>query len=410
VDWQAVNRYEAATGLPATAAQRVAAVLPLALFLPQAFTYFGLLAFIIVLLASGNFSGKLAQVRQNPMCYPVMVLLAISIVAGLLLERPAGEFWPGFGHYQTYLFLLLLVAAGAGPWQAQAVRFFYAGATVAATLFYAKNMGLLPNWGFLRSYAVYGGNKSILLGILLAVAAGWMLHDLVSSQQRRWLAILRLLYVAVAAVALAKTRTGLLIFLVLCLYVLFKSIRSVWHRVVVAALLVVVAGVGMQVVPGVGKRIAGTVEDARNFMQGKEISKDGVRLDMFRVTLEIIKEKPVTGHGIGTWLQRYTNKVEFTEIEKHTTPHNDYLLYLSEIGIVGLAGLLLIWATQFVAAARLGGDMGAKLTMLTIALLIGAMFNAILRDAVFGLAFMILLAIPLAGARRRSQPLPANTQ
>ncbi|MDO8298223.1 O-antigen ligase, partial [Lacisediminimonas sp.] len=275
---------------------------------------------------------------------------------------------------------------------------------------YLKSMGLLPNWWLLRSYAVYGGNKSILLGILLAVAAAWMLHDLVSSQQRRWLAVLRLLYVAVAAVALAKTRTGLLIFLVLCLYVLFKSIRSVWHRVVVAALLVVMAGVGMQVIPGVGQRIAGTVEDARNFMQGKEISKDGVRLDMFRVTLEIIKEKPVTGHGIGTWLHRYTQKVAFTEIEKHTTPHNDYLLYLSEIGIIGLAGLLLIWATQFVAAARLGGDMGARLTMLGIALLIGAMFNAILRDAVFGLAFMILLAIPLAGASRRSQPLPAHTQ
>lgn len=395
---------------PAEAAQYVLAVLPLVLFLPQSFTYFGLLAYLIALLASGSIAVKLTRVRDNPMFFPVMLLLAISIVAGLLLERPAGEFWSGFGHYQTYLFLLLLVAAGAGQWQSHAVRFFYAGATIAATLFYLKSMGLLPTWWLLRSYAVYGGNKSILLGILLAVAAAWMLHDLVNSQQRRWLAVMRFVYVAVAAVALAKTRTGLLIFSVLCLTVLFKSIRSTWHRVAVAALLVVVAGAGVQVIPGVGQRLAGTVDDARNFMQGKEISKDGVRLDMFRVTLEIIEEKPITGHGIGTWHQRYIQKVESTEIEKHTTPHNDYLLYLSEMGIIGLAGLLLIWAMQFVAARRLGSDMGAKLTMLTIALLIGGMFNAILRDAVFGLAFMILLAIPLAGAGQRSQPMQGHNR
>ncbi len=407
---QSVDRYDTgyrasnATDVSATAAQHVLAVLPLVLFMPQAFTYFGLLAFIIALLASGEFGVKWMRVRQHPMFLPIMLLLAISIVAGLMLERPAGDFWSGFGHYQTYLFLLLLVAAGAGRWQVHAIRVFYAGATIAATLFYLKSMGLLPAWWLLRSYTVYGGNKSILLGILLAVAAGWMLYDAVHGQQRRWLAVMRLLYVAVAAVALAKTRTGLLIFLTLCLYVLFNSIRSGWHRAVVAALLVVTASVGVQVIPGVSNRIAGTVDDARNFVMGREISKDGVRLDMFRVTLDIIKEKPVTGHGIGTWIHRYTKKVESTDIEKHTTPHNDYLLYLSEIGIIGLAGLLLIWATQFIVAARLGGEMGARLVMLGIALLIGGMFNAILRDAVFGLAFMILLAIPLAGASRRSQP------
>jgi hypothetical protein len=40
------------------------------------------------------------------------------------------------------------------------------------------------------------------------------------------------------------------------------------------------------------------------------------------------------------------------------------------------------------------------LGMLGVAIMVGGMFNAALRDAVFGMPFMILLAIPLAGVTR----------
>lgn len=83
-----------------------------------------------------------------------------------------------------------------------------------------------------------------------------------------------------------------------------------------------------------------------------------------------------------------------------TTPHNDYLLYAAELGLLGLAALCWLWISQLVVAFRIGGRRGMQLAMLTAALLIGGMFNAILRDSVFGMAFMVLLAIPLAGVSR----------
>ncbi len=43
------------------------------------------------------------------------------------------------------------------------------------------------------------------------------------------------------------------------------------------------------------------------------------------------------------------------------------------------------------------------LGMLGVAVIVGGMFNAILRDLVFGMPFMILLAIPLAGVARNSK-------
>lgn len=401
---------QAADHLRASVARHVLAVLPLALFFPQPFANLGILLFIAALLAGGGLRGKWVTIRQHPMFAPVMGLLAICIGAGLLLDRPDGDFWSGFAHYQNYLFLLMFISVGPGAWQQRAIRFFHAGATIAATLFYLNSAGLLPKTWLFASYVKYSGNKSILLGILLAVAAGWMLYDLATKPRRHWLGYAQLVYVAGAAVMLARTRSGLLIFFLLCLYVLFNAVRFSWRRAAAVVGAAVLALLVLQTLPAVSKRIAGTIEDVRNFTAGKRVSGDGERLEIFRATIEVIREKPLTGHGIGTWVHNYPTKITGTNAPMHSTPHNDYLLYLSEIGLIGLAGLLWIWAVQFVVAARLGGEMGAKLAMLGIALLVGGMFNAILRDAVFGLAFMILLAIPLAGAGSRSPALPSRTE
>jgi len=90
--------------------------------------------------------------------------------------------------------------------------------------------------------------------------------------------------------------------------------------------------------------------------------------------------------------------------EEMTTPHNDYLLYTTELGLAGLLALLWIWLSQLRIARHMSQsnhlvqqEYAMLLAMLGVTMMVGGMFNAILRDAVFGMAFMILLAIPLAG-------------
>jgi O-antigen ligase len=95
-----------------------------------------------------------------------------------------------------------------------------------------------------------------------------------------------------------------------------------------------------------------------------------------------------------------------------TTPHNDYLLYATELGALGVAALFWIWITQLGVARQMSKsaqrgqtERAMLLAMLGVAMMVGGMFNAILRDGVFGMAFMILLAIPLAGVER---PIAGN--
>jgi O-antigen ligase len=382
--------------------QFILSILPFTLFFPVGAMYAGIVIFFLVFLLSGDFQEKWRTAKASPLFAPALSLSAVSLFAALTLERPAHAFWSGFAHYQIYLFLLLFISVGAGEWQRRAAAAFFAGAMLAATFFYLNFLNLLPELSVFRSYLEYSGNKSILLGILLAIAAPWMLHDAIAHPERGpvWLRIFAVIYVAAALLLLAKTRTGALIFLLLCLLIGAKHMTLSWRAAGLFLAAILVLGVTFKFASGLSTRMENTVNDVTAFSQNKKISGQGIRLDIYRTTAQIIRERPVTGHGIGTWMSQFQRKVQGDPVEIQTTPHNDYLLYASEIGLLGVAALLWIWLAQLALAWRIGGDQGMWLGMLGVAIMVGGVFNAILRDALFGLSFMILLAIPLAGITR----------
>lgn len=384
--------------------QAVLAFLPLTLFFPVGFMYGGLALLLIAVICSGDFRAKWQRVRTHVLALPVAALSAVSIFAAIFLERPTQEFWSGFYHYQTYLYLLLFISLGAGNWQRRAVLVFYAGAIVATTIFYLHWLQILPEQKLFVSYRIYSGNKSILLGILLGLAAGWMLYDSVEQKKHRLLRILALAYVLSALLFFAKTRTGNLIFIMCAFLVVCRQLyamRFTWRSALVLLGMCAVLIVVWESADTLRQRLVGMVQDVQSFSRTGKTSEDGIRLEMYKITAQMVAEKPVLGHGVGTWLDEYQSRAKGMATQHMTTPHNDYLLYASELGLIGLAALLWIWIKQLLVAWNLTPQHhGMRLAMLTLAMMLGGMFNAILRDAVFGIAFMILLAIPLAGVQR----------
>uniref|UniRef100_UPI00374D4296 hypothetical protein n=1 Tax=Undibacterium sp. TaxID=1914977 RepID=UPI00374D4296 len=218
-------------GLP----QQILAVLPFTLFFPVAWMYAGVILFLFSLLLSGGYAEKKEAILASPMLTPVLALSLVSCLVGIFLPRPAGEFWSALGHYQTYLFLLLFVCVGAGDWQRKAVTWFLAGAVISASLFYLHFLGLLPATTMTRSYVVYQGNKSILLGILLAVACGWMLNRLATDGEYRWARLFAFAYIAIALLFLSRSRTASLIMVVLCVMIPLSRMKFSWRSVGVLA-------------------------------------------------------------------------------------------------------------------------------------------------------------------------------
>lgn len=387
--------------------QKVLVVLPFLLFFPIGIIYLGVVVFLFSLLLAGDYRGVWQRMKENAMFRPVIALSLLTCVAAIFLERPAHGFWSGFAHYQIYLFLLLFVSVGKGAWQGRALNAFFAGALVSASLFYLNALKLLPPVGLFNAYLSYSGNKSILLGILLALAAGLLLLTLPRAGSRQALLwrLSAFVYIAIPVLFLTGTRTAAVIFLLACLLVCLRYLK--WNMrsagTVLALAVILAAAVGSSAT--FKSRMASAFQDVVAYAQGQKPSSQGVRLEIYALTTEIIAEKPLTGHGIATWEPLYAKLASERATYAFATPHNEYLLYAAEMGALGVAALLWIWLTQLLVAWRMPDAEGMPLLMLGLAIMVGGMFNAVLRDAVFGMPFMILLAILLAGARRQTPAL-----
>lgn len=410
--------------------EQVAVWLPLTLFFPVAWMYTGVVLFYISLLVSGNWQQKWQRLRQHPMLIPILGLSAVTAVVAVLHGKPDGaqqEFWPAFGHYQTYLFLLPFLTLQAGAWQDRALRVFFGGATLAAFLFVLSSLHVLPDVTLFRSYVIYLGNKSILLGMLLAIASGWLLCGLVARQKNSAAQWLQFLFITAVMLLLSKTRTALVIWVLMLLLMMLSRLRWNWRSLLIAA-LPLLAAIGLwqyalsqprppscvvntvQAAPWEKVRLRGvcTLQQIRDFSEGRRTGDDdGMRTELYRVTAGLIAEAPWSGHGIGSWMPFYRERAQGLSSATMTTPHSDYLLYLTEAGVLGMLALLLIYAQQARLAWQFSRSavsdqrrLAMPLAMLTLSMVCGAAFNAILRDGVFAMAFLVLLAVLLAGAKR----------
>ena len=416
--------HNAQTDWRQTLPQQILSWLPVTLFFQVGLMYAGLVLFLLSWAFSGDWKNKISQIRSSALFVPVLALSVVSVLIGLIHPRPEGEFAAAFLHYQSYCLLFPMLSLRGGAWQNRAVKNFFFGAILAATLFYLNALGALPAIKLFKSYVVYEGNKSILLGLLLAIAAAWMLHEWrLRKNQHAWRA-LAFIYVLLALVLCAKSRTASLLFILLCGVLVCRNFRFRWWQVlasgaVLTALVFAINYIAhlpspvtclakqmhdvhqMHGAEIMMNRAICTVHQVRDFGQTKQVSEDGMRLELYMNTWQMITASPWIGHGIGNWLPMYQQKAQGQISEKMTTPHNDYLLYWFELGLGGLVALLAIWLTQLRIAFRMvnseHSERAMLVSMLTLSMMFAACFNAILRDGVFAFAMLILLAIPMAG-------------
>jgi O-antigen ligase len=382
--------------------QTLMAAMPFLLFFPVGVMYAGLTLFMLAWLASGDFRGKWQTTHNNPLFRPILVMLSVVALNVLFLSQGNEQRWHALIHYLIFFFLLLFMSLGAGAWQARAKKVFFAGALYGASVYYLTHLGLLPDWKIFKNYAIYSGNKSIALGIFLSIAAAWLLNDAMvqANKRRAWLGVAGYAYIALAVLFLASTRTGMLLFFILSLLVVVRHFTLNLRGLALALSVVLVAGLAWQFSPHLRNRTLVAVQAVQAFSKGEMGTGQGNRLQFVQKTGEMIREKPWLGHGVGSWLEQYPLRAKGLETSQMSTPHNDYILYAAELGIIGLLTLLGVFGSVFRLAWKTGGGRGMQLLVIGSAFFIGCAFNAILRDWKFGLPMVILLALALTDGKR----------
>lgn len=301
--------------------------------------------------------------------------------------------------YTLPLSAALIAAACPSEVARRALTQFVWASALVGVLWFLHAQGVVPDWRVLSSTVNASGNQRIAGSLLLALGAAMALW---LGSRPRTTPLLRAAYVLAALLAVAgltaqDRRTGMLLLPLLLLAWAVSAPRS-WavKTALVAAVLAGAAGIWSGSDTVRARFAEGRAELQAYTSEGAVANSWGQRVRMVEQTVQMVREQPVRGHGLGSWAVLWTERMlPGTRLSGNTTPHNEYLLVAAQGGLPAsllLAAWLLAWLTY----AWRAGPSGTPALMAWLSLAAIGVANAALRDAKFALPLLLLAAMATA--------------
>ncbi len=149
-------------------------------------------------------------------------------------------------------------------------------------------------------------------------------------------------------------------------------------------------------------RLSGAVTESQQYAQKADIQTSaGWRLNAWQRSLQAIAEKPLYGHGVGSWALT----VKRIEGEKGASvfgegnasnPHQEYLLWGVELGVIGLLLFLLLLFSIAKDALQYSIPIQRAIFSVVAVLAVACLFNSTLYDDLIGDYFCITLGLLMA--------------
>ena len=160
-----------------------------------------------------------------------------------------------------------------------------------------------------------------------------------------------------------------------------------------------VAAIGAyQYIPKVQNKINLGITEATNWVpnQGSDTSI-GARLDFWNASYQIAKTAPIFGLGIAGYEEGYKQVSQGTTLGPSINPHNQYLLFLTQIGCIGLLAFLWLNYVVWVEASRLERRWRLWVRGIILGYAAANLFNSMMLDFSEGIFFCASLAIAFSG-------------
>lgn len=299
---------------------------------------------------------------RTPSAVTRVVVLAVVwfALSASWTEAASGDAWPAFWRHARLLWLLPVLYLLRTPQAAYRVlACLLAGQGLVLLLSWLLWLGVPVPWTTTR-YApemgvVFTGHlEQPIMTTLLAV----LLWDLRSRWVSAWpgprgqLVLAVGLALALGNVFLIMTgRMGYLAMLLFIALALWRLAPRQWRWAMVL-LPMLSAWLLFELSPRVHDRLLEVQADVQAYQRGEIASSQGLRLEMWRVSLLAAKQAPWVGHGVGSYAQVYRD-LHGRDPGGASHPHQQYLFWLVEFGFVGLGLLLAFFAALLWQARRL---------------------------------------------------------
>ncbi len=356
-------------------------------------TLFSFLIFLIWLL-SGQFMQLPVLLKRNPTALFAFALFTALTLAIFYSPVPVQEGLSGLKKYHELLLLVVLLGF------LDQENFYRWG-------FYALFLSLLIT--LISSYAIYFDflpapesaraspslKMRITHSLFMAFLAFYCAHQLIDNPAWRRFWIVLFLLSTCNLFFMIDGRTGQLLYFLLSFLFSYQRLSK----------FKAAAFIGFNILFFIfflnfssgGQRIHEGIANSRSYLQGhtETHSSMGQRLTFWKHSIELIAEKPLLGHGTGSFASQYARVAAADDI-KTSNAHNEFLMLGVQTGLLGILlflGLLFSYYRQqkLLAAKQQWFAQGVLLTFT-----LNSLLNSTLLDHAEGHWFACLIALSLA--------------
>ena len=121
----------------------------------------------------------------------------------------------------------------------------------------------------------------------------------------------------------------------------------------------------------------------------------GLRFTFWKYSLKLIAEKPLFGHGTGSYSKEYHRLVQ-DERFASKNPHNEFLMIGVQLGLLGVLIYLGFLASQYYCAKKLPDKEKWLAQGLLLSLIVTSLFNSPFLDHTEGHWFATMIALCFA--------------
>ncbi len=324
--------------------------------LPLSTSAASILAILLLLawLLSGNMKEKFSEILHNPVTIAVLLYIVLHVIGLLWSEDLAWGLKILKKQWKLLLFPVFLTLV-----RKEHIK-YYIAAFVAAIFLKACKAYLV--WLGLISLPVGSvfttvGTSHVIYNPMLALSCYIILQNLLFGKNSRvvqWSQTILFLFLS-CNMFITVGRTGQAVFFVLLAVALIQYFYTRSKKMLLAGLVLLplLLPATYQISSTFKERVDTAVTEIQNF-NSDEITSMGCRLWYCKNTLVLVQNNWLTGTGTGDFPSEYAkiNKIYSPTMPDTDNPHNQYLLTLSQFGIIGLISLAAIFLSQLVLAFR----------------------------------------------------------
>lgn len=280
--------------------------------------------------------------RRAPYPWLMLGLYGLVLLGGLWSSAPWGDIQLNYTKYIKLLLGAVFFVLLAQPqWRTRCLQAFSACMLFILVSVYANIWLQLPwsktqNMGWGVDHTVIGDyiTQNIMMSFFVVLAL-WYGKNAPRLSLRLLAAAVALL-AAVAITQLSQGRTGyVLVTLGVSSFVFFAL--NGYRRWLALLTIVVAVGGAYAMSQTAQERVHLAIAEARN-SESMEITSIGGRINFWKHTWELVQQRPLTGWGTGSyhdeWCRHVTTPGWCDFGDRH--PHNQYLLFWMENGLLGV--------------------------------------------------------------------------